>query len=86
MYEDGTLTMLHLQMKLIEAAATTPPADIAPKLSALVLDAIEQRTITPPTSPDDPDGIWIGNWSDDARRNYCEGAWNWNRYFRARTT
>jgi hypothetical protein len=91
MYDEGRITEMELRTRLVEAAASASPEEIARLLPAEQLQAIRDLTASPPGPPEDaPRTVCMGSWvgpSDhaaaqcDAQRLWHRGSWQWFQYF-----
>lgn len=92
-YEAGRVTRHELLIRLCQAAAEQPPADLAPAVPADVLAEVRERSSAPPATPDGcrvfymggftgSGGFWAQQFREESRRLY-DGLWRWHRYFAA---
>jgi hypothetical protein len=89
-YNKGMYTRLEVVSRLIQSAATYPPAELAQALSLKWLSEIQEATSKPPERLDEVkfiDGALLANEADyesyyaQMCKTWHDGAWNWHRHF-----
>ncbi len=89
LYDEGHITDIELLFRLVQAAASHPPEEIAAFLPSQQLTRMREESADPPESLESSlryfhMGMWSGPGPHELReeqRLWFEGVWQWHRYF-----